>query len=193
MRLVDFHTLAINSDGELWAWGNNNFGQLGLGSTTPYAIPRRVGTSTNWASVACGQYYTAAIDEYGNLYTCGKYAYGALGRDTSAQAANVLGIVTHPTNPRTGWKTVACGAQHTLAIDIDGKLYSFGHNQSGELGINESGISTSKDSPQLVNHPENKTYKQIACGDYTSIAIGVDNKLYLWGRFVANTGGTSFF
>ena len=49
-----YHTLAINANGELYAWGNNSIGQLGIDNTTNQSTPHRVGTATNWVSAACG-------------------------------------------------------------------------------------------------------------------------------------------
>ncbi|MDI6642051.1 MAG: hypothetical protein QME68_07060, partial [Elusimicrobiota bacterium] len=57
----EYHTIAIKTDGTLWAWGNNSMGQLGLGDNTDRNTPTQVGTDTNWSSVSCGYYHTLAI------------------------------------------------------------------------------------------------------------------------------------
>uniref|UniRef100_UPI003FA75F2E RCC1 domain-containing protein n=1 Tax=Rhabdothermincola sp. TaxID=2820405 RepID=UPI003FA75F2E len=55
------HSLAIKTDGTLWAWGHNGDGQLGLGDTTFRYTPQQVGTGTNWVRVAAGGYHTLGI------------------------------------------------------------------------------------------------------------------------------------
>ena len=65
--VVYAHTLAINSSGELYAWGYNN-GQLGLGDTTIRNVPTKVGTATDWITAACGEMHSLAINSSGELY-----------------------------------------------------------------------------------------------------------------------------
>jgi len=54
------HTVALKSDGSLWSWGLNGYGQLGLGTsgTSAHSTPARVGTDSSWTAVACGDYHT---------------------------------------------------------------------------------------------------------------------------------------
>jgi hypothetical protein len=101
---------AISGAG-LFAFGYNNSGQLGLGDTTNRNTPTRVGSATNWASVACGFYHTIAINTSGELYACGYNNYGQLG----------LGDTTNRNTPTrvgsaTNWASVTCGGAYTLAI-----------------------------------------------------------------------------
>ena len=63
------HVVGITADGRLWAWGNNDFGQLGLGSTgTARLRPTQVGTATNWVSVAAGTFHTVALKYDGSFW-----------------------------------------------------------------------------------------------------------------------------
>jgi alpha-tubulin suppressor-like RCC1 family protein len=55
------HTMLIKSDGTLWAWGDNVYGQLGGGSNTQKYSPVQIGTDNNWVSLACGEYHTVAL------------------------------------------------------------------------------------------------------------------------------------
>jgi alpha-tubulin suppressor-like RCC1 family protein len=75
-----FHTVALQTDGSLWAWGSNGFGELGLGSTSGSVLePMQVGNSTGWAAVSCGGNHTAFIKADGGLWACGANGYGQLG------------------------------------------------------------------------------------------------------------------
>jgi alpha-tubulin suppressor-like RCC1 family protein len=61
-------TLAIRSDGTLWGWGGNSYGQLGVGDTTDRRIPVQIGIKTDWVSVSSGECYSMAIDKDGRLW-----------------------------------------------------------------------------------------------------------------------------
>jgi len=133
ISLGNDYSASIKTDGTLWAWGNNDNGQLGLGDTTPYSSPVQVGSDENWSSVDAGSYdsdgHTLAIKTNGKLYAWGYNAYGQLG----------LGDRDHrsvPTQVGTDedWSSVSAGERHTLAIKTDGTLWTWGYNSNGQLG-----------------------------------------------------------
>ena len=126
------HSLAINADGELYAWGRNRYGQLGDGTNADKNTPTRIGTASNWVKVAAGHSHSLAINADGELYAWGYNRYGQLGDGTN-------GISTNKNRPTrigtaTNWSQVAAGGRHSLAINADGELYSWGCNSNGELG-----------------------------------------------------------
>ena len=63
--------MAVRTDGTLWAWGCNEYGQLGDGTTTERLAPEQIGTATNWASFAAGSYHTVAVRTDGTLWAWG--------------------------------------------------------------------------------------------------------------------------
>ena len=73
------HTVAIRTDGTLYAWGSNSSGQLGDGTAVDKNTPTRIGTDTDWESVAAGYYHTVAVKTDGTLYAWGRNNYGQLG------------------------------------------------------------------------------------------------------------------
>ncbi|MEM3509559.1 MAG: hypothetical protein QXN52_09725, partial [Nitrososphaerota archaeon] len=85
-----YHTLAIKSDGSLWACGYNYYGQLGLGNSNNRNIFTRVGTESNWIQVSCGSSHTLAIKSDGSLWGCGWNELGQLGLGNS----NVRSVFT---------------------------------------------------------------------------------------------------
>jgi alpha-tubulin suppressor-like RCC1 family protein len=83
------HTVAIKTDGTLWAWGNNIYGQLGLGdagSGTERLSPEQVGSDTAWAFVTAGGNHTVAVKTEGTLWVWGGNDVGQLGDGTAWQA-----------------------------------------------------------------------------------------------------------
>ena len=69
------HSLGITSDGKLWAWGNNTYGQLGDGSTGDKYIPAQIGTATNWVSISAGSNHTLGLTSDGKLWAWGANYY----------------------------------------------------------------------------------------------------------------------
>lgn len=105
------HTIALKRDGTLWAWGANQCGQIGDGTTTQRNIPIKVGKDNDWYCVALGCYYTVAIKRDGSLWSWGYNEFGQLGDGTNIDKHTPLRI-----GNANDWDTVVCGNEHTLAL-----------------------------------------------------------------------------
>jgi hypothetical protein len=167
-----WHTIAIKTDGTLWVWGDNFYGQLGLGDTTNRYTPTKVGTDTNWAYVSAGCANTIAIKTDGTLWAWGWNYTGQLG----------LGDTTNRYTPTqvgsdTNWAYVSAGDSHTVAIKKDGTLWAWGDNFYGQLGL---GDTTDRYTPTLVGSDTNWAY--VSAGLYHTIAIKTNGTLWAWGR-----------
>ena len=113
-------TAAIKTDGTLWLWGWNRFGEAGDNSITKRSSPVQTVTGgTNWKSVACGQYYTASIKTDGSLWLWGYNGYGQLGDNSTTRRSSPVQTVSGGTN----WKSVSCGVAHTVCIRDDSNDY----------------------------------------------------------------------
>ena len=143
------HTVAVKTDGTLWAWGNNSNGQLGDGDTTDqWSSPVQVGTDTHWASVAAGFDHTVAVKTDGTLWAWGSNSNGQLGDGATDQWSPVqVGTDTH-------WASVAAGNASTVAVKIDGTLWAWGSNWIGQLGLGV-GDMTDRWSPMQVGTDTN--------------------------------------
>ncbi len=154
------HTLAIKSDGTLWAWGLCVNGQLGLGvngASCFRTVPTKVGTATDWQVIAAGDKHSLGIQGGTKVMAWGQNSSGQLGvaggtgttcpANTQDQTAPVQvrcfyangtttsPTITLPTTPTAvTWRTVAAGANHSLALRSDGLLYSWGSDSTGQLG-----------------------------------------------------------
>jgi alpha-tubulin suppressor-like RCC1 family protein len=171
---TDGNTLAVKTDGTLWAWGDNTYGQLGLGNTTNYSSPKQVGALTNWLSVASGNVSSIATKTDGTLWAWGNNGNGQLGTSntTAYSSPKQVGALTTWNYINTGWETSA------MAIKTDGTLWSWGQNSIGQLGL---GNTTYYSSPKQVGALTNWL---IIAGGFagSSVSVKTDGTLWSWGR-----------
>jgi alpha-tubulin suppressor-like RCC1 family protein len=175
------HTAAIKTDGTLWTWGQNTFGQLGTNNTIIRSSPiQTVSSGTNWKQISVGTAHTAAIKTDGTLWTWGYNISGQLGDNTIVEKSSPIQTISGGTN----WKQVAGGTNNTAAIKTDGTLWLWGLNDTGNLGDN---TVIPKSSPvQTVAGGTN--WKQLNLGTTLggvagcTNAIKTDGTLWSWGR-----------
>ena len=149
----DEHTVALTSEGKVYAWGRNTYGQLGDGTFTNRTTPTAVNTSGVLSgkivtAIAAGGDHTVALTSDGQVFDWGNNTYGQLGNGTIAHnsmpvAAFSGGVLSGKIVTR-----IAAGGVHTLARISDGRIYAWGNNSYGELG---DGTTTSRTTPVLVN------------------------------------------
>ncbi len=138
------YTLAIKTDGRLWAWGSNIYGQLGDGTNVNIKYsPIQIGSASNWQSVTAGYYHTLAIKTDGTLRAWGLNVEGQLGDGTNANKKSPVAIGGSATN----WQSVAAGSYYTVSIKTDGGLWTWGWNEHGQLG---NGTNANKNRPTAI-------------------------------------------
>lgn len=177
------HAAAIKTNGTLYAWGSNGYGQLGAEDfntkNTPNQMRKLVsgsGTvgSTSWTQVACGYSFTIAIDANGNIWSTGFNASGQLGLGFFNNSRYLLNQIESGSD----WKQVSCGKTHALAVKTDGRIYGWGNNSSGQLAIGSSGNATSTPTQEYYSR---KNWNRVDCGGYSTAAIGNDGFYYFAG------------
>jgi alpha-tubulin suppressor-like RCC1 family protein len=173
------HSLAVTTNGELWAWGDNSSGQLGRGNTTgPQTSPIRIGSATNWTQVSTGTNHSMAINSLGELWAWGNNLSGQLGRgNTTSPQTTPIRVATF-----ASWAQVSAGINfsvslgHTLAITTTGQLWAWGNNGSTQLG---DGTSTQRNSPVRIGTATN--WAQVNTGELHTLAVTTTGELYSWG------------
>ena len=117
----------------------------------------------------------------GGLFTWGDNTYAYLGvNDTNRRCTPVT-----TSAGGANWKQVACGTYHVSAIKTDGTLWTWGYNDTGQLGINVAGSTTYRTTP-VTTFAGGTNWKQVACGAFHTVAIKTDGTLWTWGY---NFGG----
>lgn len=162
------HTLVVDANGTVWAWGDNSYGQLGDGTTTASYTPVRVDDISNVIAVAAGSNHSVALTSDGQVYTWGTNSNGELGNGTY-EGSNSPVLV----DDISGIAAIAAGSNHTLALSNGGAVYAWGYNGNGEVGDDTFSNQT---SPAYVL----SSASAIAAGSNHSVAI-VDEMVYAWG------------
>jgi alpha-tubulin suppressor-like RCC1 family protein len=126
------HNLAIKSDGSLWAWGNNNCGQLGDGTTVNKCSPvREICSATDWSQVAGGFKHSAALKTSGQIWSWGSGTYGSLGVGNVSTICSPVREFTSSTN----WCSISSSSSdNSQGLKTDGTLWAWGGSFSGQLG-----------------------------------------------------------
>jgi alpha-tubulin suppressor-like RCC1 family protein len=168
-------TAAIRTDGTLWTWGTNTYGQLGTGTTSNYSSPVAVpGGDTNWSQIAVGASMMAAVKTDGTLWTWGRGVFGQLGNSSTANTSSPATVSGGGTN----WSQVACcqaGGYYIAAIKTDNTLWVWGYGNVGKLG---TGSTTDYSSPVQLS---GSTWSQVSLGANHTAAIKTDGTLWTWG------------
>lgn len=168
------HTLAIQNNGTLWAWGSNNDGQLGNGSTyTHQALPLKIGNDSTWTKISNGFHFSIGLKNNGTIWVWGRNGRSQLG---------LPGTITNRTSPvilnsDTDWVAIAAGGEYVLALKNNGTLWAWGYNFNGQLGNNSTTTIT---APTQIG--TDTTWMSISTGNQHSVALKKDSTLWTWGN-----------
>lgn len=166
------------SPGGLWSWGQNAYGQTGLGNTTYYSSPKQVGALTDWRRVVPmgGGRAALGVRTNGTLWSWGYQSAGArtgmlgLGNATNYSSPKQIGALAT-------WATVGGGRYHGAAIKTDGTLWTWGYGTDAALGL---GNVTSYSSPKQVGALTD--WSIVNCGSNINAAIKINGTLWVWGN-----------
>ena len=176
----DYHYMgAIKTTGELFTWGTNYFGNLGLNQSSPTRIssPTQVGSETTWAWIDIGSMNTAATKTDGTLWSWGyQSTTGCLGDNTNINRSSPIQV------PGTSWDTglgkVTFANRVMFAVRTDGTAWSCGNAYNGVLGLNGP-TATSRSSPTQI---PGTTWDRIKGSlGYWALATKTDGTLWAWG------------
>lgn len=162
----DSNSFAIDRQGGLWAWGYNQQGGLGDGSTIMRALPVQIGN--DFSQVSGNVNHTLAIKTDGTLWAWGNGSENVFGNGTQR-------FETAPVLVGSGFASVAAGYTHGVALRVDGSVWTWGRNDVGQLGVGTSEF----ESPVPV--PVGMTAKAVAAGYSHSLALMSNGDLWAWG------------
>ena len=176
----DYHVAAIRADGTLWTWGDNLYGQLGDGTRDSVSAPHQVLTDVRFAVM--GDYYAAAISTDGTLYTWGsnldgQLGTGGLGDTTDEGTGAMLQLTPTAVSLPAAVSDVAVGAGHTAAILSDGTLWTWGRNDTMQLGLTEAGAQVWEPGQVVELVPA----QAVSAGTDQTVCLLTDGEVQAWG------------
>ncbi len=172
------HTLEIRN-GSLWAWGNNEYAQLGDGTTNNHATAIQIGSNDNWLYVATAFAHSIAIKSDGTLWAWGFQPWsGSMGNP----------LIPEQIGTDNNWISIAAGDSHNLALKSDGTLWTWGWNAAGELGL---GNFDDTYSPVQVGSDNDWAF--ISAFSESSMAIKSNGTLWAWGYNASGELGIGSF
>lgn len=170
-------TYSLGSDGNAYAWGENNYGQLGDGTTQSKSVPTLVQTPTGVAFTALSSTYTSAfaIGTNGNVYAWGRNDLGQLGDGTTTDHSVPVQVAT-PAG--VTFTAISGGGATVYAIGSDNNVYAWGRNGSGQVG---DGTTIDRTVPTIVQQPTGVVFVSVNGGGAFANATGADGNIYGWG------------
>jgi len=184
------HAMALSEGGRLFAWGRNDFGQLGTGDEENRALPvyTELPYETYIAQVSCGGNFTMAMEKRGSLWSWGRFQASNFPRLFTDTWCN--GYESRGEDGIKGMKIVKIGAgdQHMGVLTKENKLYTWGYNDFGQLGWGLHGVDrVGQQKPNLVKGMlETEEIVDFACGGGHTVAITKSARIFGWG---SNTNG----
>lgn len=174
------HSLAVGANGVVYAWGDNSYGQLGDGTTTPSNVPVTATLPGGVAAVAVagGNYYSLALGANGMVYAWGDNYHGQLGIGQAGLGSEQNAPVTTTLPAGVRVVAISAGGDHSLALGANGVVYAWGVNDSGQVG---NGTTTNQNLPTAVSLPGGLTAIALAAGYAHSLALGSNHVVYTWG------------
>lgn len=172
------HTAAVTEDGELYGWGWGRYGNLGLGDRNDRLIPQKVldVNGQRMVLVACGWRHTITVSSSGSIYTYGWSKYGQLGHGDFEDH-----LIPHQVEALKDscMSQISGGWRHTMALTSDGRVYGWGWNKFGQVGV---GDNIDHCSPRQVKFPDEQKAVHISCGWRHTLALTERKNVFSWGR-----------
>lgn len=189
------HTLALSSDGKVYSWGYNGYGQLGDGTTTRRTSPVAVNTANGSSALfgksvvalSASDYHSLALCSDGSVVAWGNNFNGQLGDGSITQRTNPVAVNTSGSSSALFGKSVVAvcaGVSHSVALCSDGSVVAWGGGSSGQIG---DGFTTQRNFPVPVNTTSGasalfgKSVIAISAGNYHSLSLCSDGSVVTWG------------
>jgi alpha-tubulin suppressor-like RCC1 family protein len=178
-----YHSLMLRKTGTVWAWGQNQYGQLGTsGVPTVVTTPTPVASLPAVKAIATGIGHSLALDLDGQVWAWGQNASGQVG------LGSAVGTVPMPTKVPglTGIQRIAASGNYSLALDSDGQVWAWGQNTSGQVGTGTPSIAV----PLPVRVTGLPAIRAIAAGLNHVLALDTAGGVWAWGQNTSGQVGT---
>ena len=168
------HTICKTLQNEVYSWGNNYYGQLGLGNNDNQNIPILCSSLSNEdiVDIKCGSFHVLVLTANQEVFSCGSNGEGEIGRDrnddnSTFQKIQELSEITR----------IECGFFFSLCIDIHNDFYVFGFNSNGQLGLGDY-----KKRRKPTKHVSLSNIIDMSHGGYHTFVKTSNNEIYAFGK-----------
>ena len=186
------YTMALKNDGTVWAWGNNDYGQLGDNTRNQRNIPVQVkdaagtGYLTGITGIATGPYHSLALKNDGTVWAWGYNGNGQLGDNTTNQRSLPVQVKDSTgVGYLTGVTAISAREYHSLAQKDDGIVWGWGNNTDGQLGYRQASVNVIRLPQSVVGRIQKEALSNVtavAAGQNYSLAIKNDGTVWAWGN-----------
>ena len=167
---------AIKTNGTLWSWGSNTYGQLGQNNKTQYSSPVQI-PGTTWSLVSIGNKTSIATKTDGTLWTWGDNGYGQLG--TNQAWAQIKAASSPVQIPGTSWSRPSPNIfWNVYAVRTNGTLWAWGRGGSGRMAQNIEGDGQDRSSPTQI---PGTSWSRVCAVGGACLAIRTNGTLWAWG------------
>jgi alpha-tubulin suppressor-like RCC1 family protein len=180
----DAHSMVLLDNGEIWSWGDNSFGQLGLGGIVSSMIPAQVlqengNPLTNIVAIAAGDFHSLALSDDGYIWAFGNNQDGQLGNGSTVNLSKPA-KVQHPENgkPLSEIIYITAGSSHSLAIQNNDVIWAWGDNKFGQLG---DGTQLKQILPKTINSNDLHTDQVLTMDAGKQHTVLHTGEVWAWG------------
>lgn len=172
----DGNSFVIKNDGTLWAWGRNDYNQLGPGEES--IIPMRIDGLDDIVQVAAGTHFTLALKSDGTVWALGRNNVGQLGDGTTTDSASPVQVAS-----LTNVTEISTESDFSLALTADGMLWGWGNNSLGQIGLGSEAPTTITEPRRIViDNSDSLLVTAMDAGYDHAIALTEDGKIWTWGE-----------
>ncbi|XP_014215438.1 secretion-regulating guanine nucleotide exchange factor [Copidosoma floridanum] len=172
-------SMALTDQGELFAWGSNFHGQLGLPRVKSTSTPTRVELEVPIEKMSIGLRHSAIVTRDSKVLVSGAATKGQLGVDLDGARTCDRFIEVPELHDISG---VSCGQHHTIVTTRNGEIFSWGDNKHGQLGVDPQICKTASSPMKILNDTPADVTRKIYCGWTHSAILTSGAQLLFWGR-----------
>ena len=177
----------VTTNGEVYSWGNNNYGQVGIGNTQAQNTPLLRPANPDFTSIYHSLNHSIGLTSGGKLYGWGRNMRGEVGDGTLTEQYSPIPIGTD-----SDWKKVVAGLAHSVALKNNGTIWGWGNNAACELSFNSPNPYPNEYFTQPAQISTDTNWVDIAAGGFRTFAIKSNGTLWARGKNHSNSLGLPY-
>ena len=191
LSVGEYHNCVLDAENKIYCWGDNGRGQLGNGQIVSSKVPVEVNMNGDLngktvKTVKCGTEHTCALDTEGTVYCWGANNDKQLGDNTGTDKLYPTKVYTDVALKDKKIVNIDTGRDHTCAVDENSKIYCWGANMKGQVGVGYTSANYNPVAVDMTGVLKDKNISEISCGYNSSCVLDENGKAYCWGEVPGN-------